>query len=115
VSRKLPEHNMTLDEFRALITRHAYRAQRRFGSYIDLMAGKPGALSKREHAEFLTAHHATLYGWATVSLLGFIRDRLGDDAAFEAAAMVDDMGANGGAPFTGDLPYPPAEAEVSTR
>lgn len=111
MDKQLPYSGITLDQFRERITRHAYTAQQRFVELTDSIiarrhTGGPG-VSEGEAREHLLAHHATLYGWATVSLIGLIRDRLGDDAAFEAAAMVDDMGENGDAPFTDDLPYPP--------
>jgi hypothetical protein len=112
---KLPEADMAYDEFRAMITRHAYQAQERYGELVNQAidnrrAGKQEPLTAAEDREMRTSHHAAMYGWSTVSLLGFIRDRLDDDAAFEAALMLDDMGANGDAPFTDDLPYPPVPA-----
>lgn len=105
--RQLSYSGGTEKQMRERITYHAYTAQQRFGELADLMARRDQPLTDDEFREQLMAHHACLYGWATVSLLGFIRDRLDDEEAFSAACMVDDIGTNGGAPYTGDLPYPP--------
>jgi hypothetical protein len=115
---EMPYTGGTYDDFRTRITRHAYAAQERFGELTDKMvanqrAGVDPPLLSAEHSEFRTAHHAAHYGWSVVSLLGFIREHYGDEAAFRAADMVDDMGANGDAPYTDDLPYPPVAVEAT--
>lgn len=111
-----PYSGDTFDEFRTRITRHAYAAQQRYGTLIDKAIenhrdtdGKP--LTDDEHREMRFTHHACFYGWSVVSLIGFIRNSWGDEAAQQAADLVDDIGTNGDAPFTDDLPYPPIQDE----
>jgi hypothetical protein len=106
--REMPYTGGTLDEFRARIHRHASTAEQRFNTLTDQMMTSHGQgtrppLTEDEAAEHLLAHHACLYGWSTLSLIGFIRKHYGEDAAFRAASMVDDMGTNGDAPYTEDL------------
>lgn len=92
--RELP-HGDTYSRLRERILRHAAADETHFNRLIAGMA-TPRA------AESIVAHHASLYGYATASLLGFIANRFGPDAAFKAAAMVEDMGVNGGAPYCDD-------------
>jgi hypothetical protein len=116
---EMPHTGGTYDEFRTRITRHAYAAQQRFGELtdrvLDATRGMQQELSDDEAREHRLAHHACFYGWSVVSLLGFIRDHYGDEAAYRAADLVDDIGTNGDAPYTEDLPYPPVSAEAAPR
>lgn len=117
---EMPYTGGTYDEFRTRITRHAYTAQQRYGELTDRMianhrtgAGEP--LTDDEHRELRLAHHACFYGWSVVSLIGFVREHYGEEAAYRTADLVDDIGTNGDAPYTDDLPYPPAEVEEASR
>jgi hypothetical protein len=119
-AHEMPYTGGTYDEFRNRITRHAYAAQERFGALTDRMVangrtGQRPSLTEAEDREYLLAHHASFYGWSVVSLLGFIREHYGEEAAYRAADMVDDIGTNGDAPYTDDLPYPPLQDEAATR
>ena len=89
----------TVRDLRVQIVRQAVRAEKVFEA--TTLAAPPWS---GEHRQLnLMAHGASLYSWATASLLGFIAERFGDQAAVEAAAMVQDMGMNGGAEWCDDL------------
>lgn len=103
----LPHDTGTVNDFRSMIARHALTAEIRFGEFSRLMLDRALPLSVAEAREQLIAGYACQYGWATVSLIGFIAEHLGEDAAWQAAAMVEEMAVNGGAPYTEDVPYPP--------
>lgn len=116
----MPYSGDTFDEFRTRITRHAYAAQERYGTLVDRAianqrSGSQPPLTDGEHREMRLAHHACFYGWSVVSLIGFIREHHGEDAAHRAADLVDDIGTNGDAPYTDDLPYPPVQDEAVAR
>jgi hypothetical protein len=101
-----------------MIARHAYVGEQRFNELTDKLMSKPRhsnqpGLTDAEADEHRLAHYAGLYGWATASLLGFIEHKFGAEAAYRAAAMVQDMGANGGAPFCEDFPYPPTAVDAA--
>ncbi len=108
--KSLPYYEGTADDLRRMIGRQAWAAQKTFGNVID-QAYKDGKTVVLEDAEaHLAAHRAAAYTWTTVSLLGFIKAKLGDDAMHEAAAMVDDMLTNGDAPYAEDITDPEAVA-----
>ncbi|MFJ8687371.1 hypothetical protein [Micromonospora wenchangensis] len=100
----LPYSTGTIRDFRARILAQGFAGEKRFN---ELLNSSDTPLDSEQARDLKLAHYACLYGYATASLLGFIADKFGDDAAAEAAAMVDDMGANGGAPYCEDFPYPP--------
>lgn len=108
----LPYSKGTVRDLRARILAHGFAGEKRFN---DLLTESDKPFTPEQARDHRIAHYACLYGYATASLLGFIADKFGEDAAFEAAAMVDDMGANGGAPYCDDFPYPPQIAEQTVR
>lgn len=103
----LPYSTGTLRDFRARILAHGFVGEEHFNQLITASLDSDKPLDHEQCRDLKLAHYACLYGYATASLIGFIADKFGDDAAMEAAAMVDDMGANGGAPYCDDFPYPP--------
>jgi hypothetical protein len=111
LDKALPYTGGTVHDLRARILRHGFVGEKRFN---DMLTGTAGPFTPEHAAESRIAHYACLYGYATASLLGFIADRFGEAAAFKAAAMVDNMGTNGGAPYCGDFPYPPADEAEPT-
>lgn len=105
----LPYDTGTVHDFRQMIARHAQIAEDRFGELSRLMIDRPEPLSAAEARDHLVANFASQYGWATVSLIGFIAAKVGEEAAWEAAAMVEGMAHNGGAPYTEDVPQAAAD------
>lgn len=101
---RMPFTGGTLAEFRQRIGKHALTAHGRFSELADRL---PATLTPAEMREMLLAHHAAFYGYSVLSLLGFIRERSGEYVANEAAAMVDDIGANGDPPFCDDITSEP--------
>ncbi|WP_341720002.1 hypothetical protein QQG74_09955 [Micromonospora sp. FIMYZ51] len=102
--RSLPYSPGTVRNLRERILIHGYAGEQRFN---ELMTSPETPLTSEQARDSRLAHYACLYGYATASLLGFIADKFGDEAAHEAAVMVDDMGMNGGAPYCDEFPYPP--------
>lgn len=107
---QMPFTGGTLPEFRQRIGKHARAGEKRFGELANLL---PHDMTTIEFAEMRTAHHAALYAYSTLALLGFIENNLGEKAMREAAAMIDDIGTNGDPPFCDDIRENDAEAEVN--
>jgi hypothetical protein len=98
MSDELP-YGGTVKSFREDVARLAARGEAVFGETV--LKAPPWT---DEHKELnLLSHGCSLYGWATASLLRWIGERFGDEAAFEAAALVQDMAMNGGAKYADDL------------
>lgn len=97
-------YGSTVRDLRLMIARHAQAAENDFRDHLDRIAAQPaGPVSTADHVLSATAHHAALYGWSVASLLGWLGETYGPAAAYEAAAMVQDMGENGGADWCEDL------------
>lgn len=99
---ELPYGGTTRD-LRLQIMAEAGRAESAFRA--SLVPVGPWSDAEADQNELTAA--AMSSAWAVVSLLGWIADKEGDEAAFKAAAMVQDMRINGGAHFIGDLLAPP--------
>jgi hypothetical protein len=90
----MPYFNGTAKDLQAEIARSSQLAAKHFGELL-LRKSRPD----RDH--FGVASQAVTYGNFAVALLGFIEERLGQEAFEEAAAMVDMIGMNGGNPYWG--------------
>jgi hypothetical protein len=107
---ELPEGD-TVRGFRIMIARHASQAQDEFGRLLDAAtqaAGRPPVIADPHPTDPATdpvrlAHWATLYGWSVASLIHWIEERYGAEAAYDAAALVQDMAVNGGADYCDDI------------
>ena len=104
----LPYSGETFESLRRSIAQLAYRGQQQYAEVTDKMMadGDRGAWTAGEH---LVAHGCSFYGWALLSLLSMLGQEF-PALAHRAALIVDDIGCNGGAPYTDDLPYPPPGA-----
>ena len=88
----------TVRDVRLQIARLATKGEEVFAQ----MAG-PGPFTAEQNTLTLMAHGCSLYGWALASLLRWVGETYGPEAATEAAALVQDMGENGGADWCDDL------------
>lgn len=89
----------TVRELRVQIVRQAVHAEKVFE---ETFLAKP-SWSDDDRQLNLMSLGACLYGWTTASLLRFIEERLGAEAATEAGALVQDMGMNGGTEWCDDI------------
>lgn len=109
--RPLP-YGGTVAELRLMIARHAEAGEHEFQRAIGTGPGQQprttGALEGDEFDRAVHAHHAALYGWSIVALLRWLGEQYGREAAWQAAAIVADLGENGGNDFLDDIP-PEAE------
>lgn len=99
-ARRLP-YGDTVTDIRRWIARQAAADEGRFGELTAAIEHR--ALTPDEVREHRLLSRAATFGRAVAALLGYIEAEHGPDAAYDAAAMVDDMGRNGGAPFCDDL------------
>lgn len=99
----LPYTGDTFQQLREMMARYAALGQRRFAEFgTRTAAGGPRQLTDRECEDEKIAHGCTFFGWALLSVLS----RMAKDTpavAVSYAEMVDDIGANGGAPYAEDL------------
>lgn len=96
--RELP-YGGTVRDVRLQVARLAKEGEQTFAELIrttDDWSAEQQRLS-------LLAHGCSLHGWALACLLRWVEEQFGPDAADEAAAMVQDMGENGGADLCDDL------------
>lgn len=105
--RPLP-YGGTVAELRLMIARHAQHGEQEFQRAIGIgLVQQPktaGALEGEEFDLVLHTHHAALYGWSVVALLRWLGETYGPDAAWQAAAIVADLGENGGNDWLDDIP-----------
>jgi hypothetical protein len=66
-------------------------AERRFAELYETMRQH----TDRDAQEWRLVHNAAYYGWSLVVVLGWLAERHGPEAAYEAAAIVQDLGENG--------------------
>lgn len=98
VAEELP-YGGTPREVRLGIVRLAQRGQKVFEETLVTKE----RFTDAERQLNLMAHGATFHGWALASVLGWIGEKFGAEAEFEAAAMVQDIGHNGGVEWCEDL------------
>lgn len=106
LAEPLPYTGQTFEEMRRAIAQHAYRGQKRFGELTDDMMRSDDKAAWPHANEHMVAHGCSFYGWALLSILSMLGQEF-PALARRAAVIVDDIGANGGAPYTDDIPYPP--------
>jgi hypothetical protein len=94
----LPYEGVDFDEYRRRILRNAKRAEDRFGE-LTLRRN----LSDAEINENRIAHYGSYYAYSVVTLLGYIREHFGEDEAFQAACVIDEMGADGDVLYADDI------------
>lgn len=109
LAEPLPYSGETFAALRRSIAQIAYRGQQRYGDLTDLMVAAPDRGASLKAGEHLVAHGCSFYGWALLSVLSMLGQEF-PALAHRAALLVDDIGCNGGAPYTDDLPYPPPGA-----
>jgi hypothetical protein len=111
LAEPLPYSGETFESLRRSIAQLAYRGQQSHDRLINASVsndqGEP--LPGDKAGELLVAHGCSFYGWALLSLLSMLGQEF-PALAHRAALLVDDIGCNGGAPYTDDLPYPPPGA-----
>lgn len=98
-----PAHELpyggTIRDLRLLIARGAQRGEKAF----NRLTTPPGRRwTDAEAEEMHVAHGASLNGWALASILGWLQEEH-PDVALEAAAIVQDLGENGGTEYCDDL------------
>lgn len=86
-------------EFRLYVGKQAGAAQNRYSDLINRN------LAPAERAAHWDAMHASGFGWALVAVLGWLRDEHGEEMAWNAAAVAQDVMVNGGNSFCEDIPY----------
>lgn len=116
--RPLP-YGMTVAEVRQMIAKHAQYGEAAFLRILnDVPPGQQpkvtGALEGDELEHTLLGHYASHYGWSVVALLRWLGEEYGPEAAWRAAAIVQDLGENGGNHLVEDIPMRPTNdaAEV---
>lgn len=95
----------TADDFRLSVAKRAYAAQKRYGDLINATH----ELTVPERKARMDALNASGFGWSLVAVIGWLRDKHGEEMAWNAAAMAQDVMTNGGNSFCEDIPYPPTE------
>lgn len=111
LAEPLPYSGETFESLRRSIAQLAYRGQQAHDRLInDSVSNDQGEpLPADKSGELLIAHGCSFYGWALLSVLSMLGQEF-PALARRAALLVDDIGCNGGAPYTDDLPYPPPGA-----
>lgn len=107
LAEPLPYSGETFEQLRHAIARGAYRGQVRFSEMAaELADADDSPWPPEKVAANLVAHGCSFYGWALLSVLSLLGKEF-PALARRAAALVDDIGANGGCPHADDIPYPP--------
>lgn len=110
---KLPYFEGSVNDLRRVIAFTAYTAEQRYGDLVD--AGRTlGTPWPEEHVrDTLIANSAAHFGWTLVALLRRLSE-INPDLARQCAAMLDDIGVNGGNDLMDDLPTPPTMPDLGT-
>jgi hypothetical protein len=111
--RQLP-YEGTVQDFRMQAARDAYRGQLATQRLIEETHDQRGPWTSEQVNSHLLGASASTYGWGVVALIRWIGEQHGAEQAWKAAAIVQDIGTNGGNHWCEDIPYPPVAASSET-
>lgn len=106
---KLPYREGSVDDLRRTIARAAHQGEKRFGEMLDDVCGTDGPWPADHVRDIQIAHHCAHFGWTLVAVLRWLRE-LHPGLAARLAAMLDDIGTNGGNDFMDDIDPQPVPA-----
>lgn len=99
---KLPYYEGSVDDLRRAVAHAAAQGEKRFGEMLDAARGTDGPMPPDHVRDIKIAHHCAQFGWTLVAVLRWLRE-LHPGMAARLAAMLDDIGTNGGNDFMDDI------------